>query len=365
MNLRKLLFGKRLIVLIGVLLTMAAAPVAILTFQQYMDAEATVSDAASQDAESYASQWGITLDEATRRLQLQRAIGTFGAALEENEAGTYAGHWIKHGSGPDDFGVVVRFTSNGNETIQQYSQHVANGPLAGKVELRDADTTLEELRQAQSEAIDAINGQAIPVESGIDVKAGEVKIYVAERGRLDDAIQKGDVSLPEKVDLVTVSAMGQLEVDIYGGLPITLCTSGFGVENAVGTRGITTAGHCDNPQTYNGSALGFEDEELGYRYDIQWHTAPGFTVTNKIRTSSGGATRGITGIVHRTSQSVDEYVCKYGRTTHYTCGYIDTKNFRPNHPLILVHLLLSFGLTTRLATTTFPLLETAAGRGSF
>ena len=31
----------------------------------------------------------------------------------------------------------------------------------------------------------------------------------------------------------------------------------------------------------------------------------------------------------------------------------------------LVHLLLSFGLTTRLATTTFPLLETAAGRGSF
>ena len=330
MNLKRLLFGKRLIVLIGVLLTMAAAPVAILTFQQYMDAEATVSDTASQDAESYANQWGITLDEATRRLQLQRAIGTFGAALEENEAGTYAGHWIKHGSGPDDFGVVVRFTSNGNETIQQYGQHVANGPLAGIVELRDADTTLEELRQAQSEAIDAINGQAIPVESGIDVKAGEVKIYVAERGRLDDAMQKGDVSLPEKVDLVTVSAMGQLEVDIYGGLPITLCTSGFGVENAVGTRGITTAGHCGNAQAYAGTNLDFEDEELGYRYDIQWHTAPGFTVTNKIRTSSGGATRSITGTVHRTSQSVGEYVCKYGRATHYTCGYIDTKNYRPD-----------------------------------
>ena len=34
MNLKRLLFGKRLIVLIGVLLTMAAAPVGILTFNQ-------------------------------------------------------------------------------------------------------------------------------------------------------------------------------------------------------------------------------------------------------------------------------------------------------------------------------------------
>ena len=38
----------------------------------------------------------------------------------------------------------------------------------------------------------------------------------------------------------------------------------------------------------------------------------------------------ITGTVHRTSQSVGEYVCKYGRATHYTCGYIDTKNYRPD-----------------------------------
>ena len=40
-DLKKLLFGKRLIVLIGVMLTMAAAPVGILTFNQYMNAEAT------------------------------------------------------------------------------------------------------------------------------------------------------------------------------------------------------------------------------------------------------------------------------------------------------------------------------------
>ena len=52
-----------------------------------------------------------------------------------------------------DFGMVVRFTGNGTETIQKYSQHAANGPLSGMVELRDADTTLEELRQAQTTAM--------------------------------------------------------------------------------------------------------------------------------------------------------------------------------------------------------------------
>ncbi len=241
-----------------------------------------------------------------------------------------AGHWIKHGSGPNDFGMVVRFTSNGNGTIQGYGQHVAIGPLADMVELRDADITLAELREAQSEAIEAISGKDIPAESGIDVKAGKVKIYVAERGRLDDAIQKGIVSLPEKVDLVTVSAMGQLEADIYGGLSLTPCTSGFSVKNAVGTRGITTAAHCEDEVSYNGTDLDHEDAEIGYRYDIQWFTAPDFTITNKIRSTSGGGTRRITGTVHRTSQSVGEYVCKYGKTTHYTCGYIETKNYRPD-----------------------------------
>ena len=301
----------------------------IVTLNQFMNTEATVSDAMRWDAQSYANEWGISLNEAIRRLQLQSEIGKLGAKLEKNEAGAYAGHWIKHGTDADDFGMVVKFTSNGESTIQRYGQHVANGPLAGKVELKDADATLAKLREDQSEAARAIKGENIPVESQIDVKTGKVKVYVAERARLSDAIQKGNVSLPEKVDLVTVSAMGKLEADIYGGLPLDRCTSGFAVKNAVGTKGITTAAHCDDDQSYDGTDLTFKDDQYGQRYDIQWHTAPGFTVTNKIRSTSGGATRRITGTVGRSAQSVGEYVCKYGKTTHYTCGYIDSKDYRP------------------------------------
>ena len=40
-NLKNLLFGKRLIIIVGIMLTLVAAPVGILTMRQYMDAEAT------------------------------------------------------------------------------------------------------------------------------------------------------------------------------------------------------------------------------------------------------------------------------------------------------------------------------------
>ena len=324
-----MLIGKRLLIALGVLLTVVAAPVAIVLMNQYMNTEATVSDALNVDAQGYATQWGIGLDEAVRRLQLQRSIGALGTELEENEADTYAGHWIKHGSDPNDFGMVVRFTSNGNGTIQGYGQHVANGPLAGMVEVRDADKTLADLRQAQSQAIEAISGQDIPAELNIDVKTGRVKIYVVERGRLDNAIQDGSVVLPENTDLITVSALGRMESDIYGGLALSKCTSGYAVKKSDGTKGITTAAHCPNELSYDGTDLEFERSKEGGSYDIQWHTTPGFTPTNKIRFTSNGATRRITGTVGRSSQSVGEYVCKYGKITHYTCGYIASTNLRP------------------------------------
>ncbi|MFX4493660.1 hypothetical protein ABTA45_19400, partial [Acinetobacter baumannii] len=64
-------------------------------------------------------------------------------------------------------------------------------------------------------------------------------------------------------------------------------------------------------------------------YDIQWHTAPGHTVTNRI--FIGPEYRTITGIVPRASQALQSVVCKYGRSTEYTCGtIISTNTFRPS-----------------------------------
>ena len=121
-----------------------------------------------------------------------------------------------------------------------------------------------------------------------------------------------------------------LEADIHGGLALSTCTSGFSVEDGEGTSGITTAGHCGESQAYDGTDLDFEEEKEETNYDIQWHTAPGFTVTNEIQWWETGSTREITDTVGRSSQSVGDYVCKYGKTSYYTCGYISDTSFWPS-----------------------------------
>ena len=49
--------------------------------------------------------------------------------------------------------------------------------------------------------------------------------------------------------------MGQKEANIYGDLALSLCTSGFSVKNSAGAKGITTAGHCGNNLSYDGTNL--------------------------------------------------------------------------------------------------------------
>jgi hypothetical protein len=153
---------------------------------------------------------------------------------------------------------------------------------------------------------------------------------VADRIRFDAALQRGEVQLPDDVTVITINEMGELEADIYGGLALSSCTSGFSVQNSEGLRGITTAAHCPNSLSYNGSSLTFQSEILSGSYDIQWMRAPGFTVTNKIQSSSSGATRNITSTKHRNDQVIGGYVCKYGKTSGYTCGYISDKNICPS-----------------------------------
>ena len=278
------------------------------------------------DAQGYASNTGVSIDEALRLFQLQEIAGKLDAELSTNETGTFAGLWVEH---TPEFRVVVQFTRDGEETIKPYlKQHTE---LANIVEVRTANVSLADLQRAQANASYSARALDIPVESGINVYNNSVELYLtkADRSRFDDALQRREVRLSDKVRVITVEAeaMGILEADIYGGLPLSPCTSGFSVKKSDGTKGITSAGHCPNTQTYNGDGLTFESEKLTGSYDIQWYTTPGYTVTNKIRWWSDGTTRDITATKSRSSQVIGGYVCKYGKTSHYTCGYISDKNF--------------------------------------
>ena len=278
-------------------------------------------NALTLDAKGYAEEHGIELNEAIRRLQLQEPAGELNAKLLAKESATFAGAWIQHSP---DFRIIVQFTETGEKTIQPY---IENGPLADIVEIRVATVPLVELEAIQEATWVAVRELNIPVASGVNVFENRVELYVVERQQLDAAIRIANIHLSDRVEIVTVNELGVDEVDIYAGLALSSCTSGFSVKNSSGTKGITTAAHCNNSISYNLTNLPFQSAAQGGQYDVQWHTAPGFTVRNLMY--DGTYNRLVYSTKPRSSQMLDEYVCKYGKVSLFTCGYIINKNYMP------------------------------------
>lgn len=276
-------------------------------------AEAVV-DGIQQDAAVYAQTFGVSPQEGARRLHLQEAVDALNARLTEEQAATFAGLSIEHSP---QFQVVARFTRKGEETIRPY----LSPALAAVVRVEPARFTLQQLERRLEASYNRVRGNGIPAAGGVDVRANRAEVHVlAGRSAAARAVLGvGDASVVE------VAHLPREEINMYGGLNVSGCTSGFTVRNSAGTRGITTAGHCGNSQSLGGYALTLRGEAYSGSYDIQWHNASGHTYPNTIKVSSG--TRSITATRSRTSQTVGSQVCKQGMTTGYTCGTISTISY--------------------------------------
>jgi hypothetical protein len=279
-----------------------------------------ITSALAKDAEWYASDNGVSLDEAIRRLQLQSSVGDLDAQLSEKEQGTFAGLWIQH---KPEFRIIAQFTHNGQTTIQPY---IAQGPLAGLVEVQPADLPLVELRARQMATLKMLRALGIRFDSGIDVLQNHVEVYVPDPAQLTNSLQKANKQLPDKVNVVRVPKLAEPSANIYGGLSLSPdCTIGFSVlQPSTGTKGIATAAHCPNAMSFNGQSLTLKGELQSGSNDSQWHTTPNYTPINFVEDGVGG--RSITSQTIWSNQPINGTVCKYGRTTGRTCGYIIQKD---------------------------------------
>ncbi|MEA3488600.1 MAG: hypothetical protein U9R10_05045 [Euryarchaeota archaeon] len=162
------------------------------------------------DAQGYASDTGVSIDEARHRFQLQDIAGELGAELTTNETETFAGLWIVH---TPEFRVVVQFTRDSEETIKPYLKR--HTELANIVEVRTANVSLTELRIAQVDATYSVSAFDIRVESGISLLNNSVELYVlkADRSRFDDALQIGEIQLSDKVRVITVEELSVEELE--------------------------------------------------------------------------------------------------------------------------------------------------------
>ena len=272
-------------------------------------------DALRVDAESYARHYGVSVDEALRRLRVQQAAGELNAQLQARHPETFAGMTIEH---QPSFAVVARFTRGGGEALRG----VSDPALAQVLRAENAAVPLPRLQARLEAAYGRVRGRGVHAAGGLNLRANRPEIYVpaaaAAAARAAVPVETGAVVVP-------VDRLPQPEV-LYGGLALSTCTSGFHVRNGAGTPGISTAGHCGNTQSQSFWTLTFLGESQTGSFDIQWHNLPGATTySNLIQVGSG--TRPITSTRARTAQTSGEWICKQGKTTGNTCGTLSTTSY--------------------------------------
>ena len=309
-GLKRLLFGKRLVVLVGVLLTMAAAPVGILTLHQYMDAEATSggeeevadlpdvappaigdapSDAELEDIQAMASRAGMSLQDAIDRYAWNDNFALAVSKIREAVPGDFTGAevvdagnaWVAFaGDAPQAaLDIIDIFTSSHSGVAAE----VRTGEGFTETELQKAIEAAHFAVHKASEVSDAI--------TTFDFATGQIKSTVVMSSTISDTVIEDlrtlartkvtDATRADILDSITAD-VARSEHDVLGGEEtnnehlggeaLSTCTAGFGTITSSQARGIATAGHCRSNQSDDGHPLSFHGQHVGTHGDFQWHS---------------------------------------------------------------------------------------------
>lgn len=251
----------------------------------------TVSEAELQDLQAIADQSGISLKAAIDRYAWNDNFALAVTKIREAtpEAFTMAeivdadGAWVAFaGDVPDDaLDIVADFNraQSGVSVNVQPDWGYTEASLERAIEdvhfalldtpgVRDATTTFD---SATGEITTTVVLQSdVPAATLVDIRALARKSLAASVG---EAVSN---RIATNVVVSRQPVLGGDDSSSYhhGGEAISSCTSGFGTKTSSGTRGISTAGHCGNSQTDDGSSLTYKSEYRGTHGDFQWHTGP-------------------------------------------------------------------------------------------
>lgn len=292
-------------------------------------AEAQTAEAPSA-ASLYAESQGVTEAQAAAALELQWSAGRLEEDLARSHPGTFAGLYLEGSGAPEDLSVVARFVGQAPDDARRAMDDLA-AQAGASARLTGAESSLEDLRQAQKETAAAAARSDTPADTAVDVRENDLEVSLEEPpppvGPLAGALHNPEVpvSVEEGSRAIEPALAGGATLKTRGG---RTCTAGFAVSRPGGSAGITTAAHC--PQKLflgKRNRLPFRDQQLSGSSDLQWHS------TGRTRPSpavhDGRGRRTITGTVGRDAQPVGAFVCKYGSRTGRTCGRISGKWYAP------------------------------------
>jgi hypothetical protein len=294
------------------------------------------SDPGNEAARALAAQESISLGEATRRLRLMYAASRLARRLEERYGDAFGGVSVENQGAR----VVAHLRAGaGAPGLEDVRRETNDAELRGNLTLNSVPRSRRELRQLAQSLVGTLEAAGATLDAAINPADGSVVLLTPNPDALSALISSSGVAVP---DFVRIEQFDGIETtaDVYGGRAYNAstglgCTTGFTVlRSADQIRGVSTAGHCDNTgkfstsntSTYSSSgqiALTFRQQWISNNLDIQWHTAGTGNVFPPIFWN-GTSTMQVTG---GQDDIPGTYLCKFGRTTLQTCGYVDVYEY--------------------------------------
>lgn len=285
-------------------------------------------ETAPPSTQDYAAYFGVDLQTAAREMELSDLAGSIEPKLLAVDGSHYTGVWIQH---EPVFKVVVGTTADNDDQIRDS----VDPALSDVLDVRHQQYSMDELLQGIAE-LKVLEG--VEHSYQIDVVTNRIVVNVlqslAEKAR--EALESADD--PGMFEVAIVNGLPTEVASIYGGVSLDATdgglsgTAGFTVhKQGVGT-GVVTAGHLSNNLRWTASyPLTFKAGQTSGNADAQWHTTPGLTDTpGKIRCRASGQICWMHDYRSYFYISSGLFLCKYGRTTGYDCGTVETKTLDPD-----------------------------------
>ncbi len=305
--------------------------------------------------QSYARDYGVSYEEAERRLDRVAPLQKLLASIREVEGLRLAGWGIDHG---DRF--VAWVWLSGDDPPSEEAARIAASH--DDVEIRVGAThTYEELRVAQdkisNELVEGAFGSADPdpgvstsvAFTGIDMEANSLKVAIdpvlsvrrerraagSNSERVSDQVFSKEAQrlaevLRNRLGVRVTIADGRWiapTADLRGGQgsPIS-CTASFAGKRIGGDYGLLTAGHCPRDLGANGVQLPYVHGWQSTTADAQFNRVPESDPPHRLLDDIvcgplPTEVCDVTGTIARDSM-IGHYVCYTGRKSGYSCGTV-------------------------------------------
>lgn len=276
---------------------------------------------------AYARAHRVTLEEALQRSKLQERAGELDADLSAPADPGYAGLWIEH---EPRFRVVVAATGDAVSRVQAEVVAATKGTdLEPIVEVESVRYSLARLEADQLSLVTV--AQELKLNTSIEVMRNRVVVTPTDEAGLA-ALETAE--LPATVNADLTIHVARPAADAYAGGSLSNgCTSGFTLvytTTSPDTYFTSTAGHCSSPATLNGVSITYSSSTYEGNYDLKFGNVKTLTPRNWMRVSSS-VLRSVTSRTTKSGQAINTYICKYGRSTGQTCGYLVSKAFTPSY----------------------------------